>query len=91
MMKRQIYERRWPSSSYSNNMHPRTNPDPCYNLPDVSHLQVFPKVHITMGESCLGLGINLISRMQYLPAIPLLEESFANYQQVAMAMGVTGL
>ena len=44
-----------------------------------------------MGESCLGLGINLISRMQYLPAIPLLEESFANYQQVAMAMGVTGL
>ena len=43
-----------------------------------------------MGESCLGLGINLIARMQYLPAIPLLEEAFANYQQVAMAMGVTG-
>ena len=52
--------------------------------------KLFPGVHITMGESCLGLGINLIARMQYLPAIPLLEESFANYQQVAMAMGITG-
>jgi hypothetical protein len=59
-----------------------------YEEAKVIRSKLFAGTHVSLGESSLGLAANAIARTQYVAAVPLLEEAFAQYQLVATSMEI---